>query len=197
MLYKLAHFLKLNFPFLWGWIDLINGFLFSIRYGGVLKVIPNLLENRNSNYSISAIDSIPTAELVAFFSKQPKEAFCYFKPHGFDAGSISKLQKNKSFLAFVFKDGGSIAGYCFLRSFFHGKAFRGRMVGIDYRGRGLGTFMNKFMNEVGFSLGLRIFETVSKDNVASYRSSLAASDVKIIKVLPNNELFLEILPPKK
>ena len=68
------------------------------------------------------------------------------------------------------------------------------MVSIVYRGKGLGTDMNKMLNEVGFSIGLRLFETVSKDNIASYKSALSASNVKVIKELPHNELYLEILP---
>jgi hypothetical protein len=68
------------------------------------------------------------------------------------------------------------------------------MVDIGYRGKGLGTAMNKILNEVGFGIGLRLFETVSKDNVASYRSALSASKVKVVKEMENNELYLEILP---
>jgi hypothetical protein len=67
------------------------------------------------------------------------------------------------------------------------------MVDIDYRGKGLGTAMNKLLNDVGFGIGLRLFETVSKDNLASYRSALSASDVKVVKEMSNNELYLEIL----
>ena len=92
------------------------------------------------------------------------------------------------------KANGKIAGYCFNRCFFHGQGFRGRMVDMAYRGKGLGTAMNKLLNEVGFGIGLRLFETVSKDNVASYRSALSASKVKVIKEMPHNELYLEILP---
>lgn len=66
--------------------------------------------------------------------------------------------------------------------------------GIDYRGKGLGTAMNKILNEVGFGIGLRLFETVSKDNVASYRSAISASNVKVVKEQEHNELYLEILP---
>ena len=69
------------------------------------------------------------------------------------------------------------------------------MGGIDYRGKGLGASMNKILNEVGFGIGLRLFESVSKDNVASYRSALSASNVKVVKELPHNELYLEIVKP--
>ena len=73
------------------------------------------------------------------------------------------------------------------------KGFRGRMVDIDYRGRGLGTLMNKILNDVGFSIGLRLFETVNKENMASYKSAMKASKVIVVKELPNNDLYLEIL----
>ena len=57
--------------------------------------------------------------------------------------------------------------------------------------------MNRMLNEVGFGIGLRLFETVSKDNVASYRSAVSASAFKVVKKLPHNELYLEILNEMK
>jgi hypothetical protein len=68
------------------------------------------------------------------------------------------------------------------------------MVDISFRGRGLGTLMNKLLNEAGFGIGLRLFESVSRDNVASYRAALSASKVRVLQELPDNELYLEILP---
>ena len=140
---------------------------------------------------------VPTEELVAFFAAQPEEAFTFFKPHGFDAKALRKLQRNRSFLAYILFDGDSIAAYCFIRSFLMGKGFRGRMVGIDHRGRGLGTLMNRLMNDVGFGIGLRLFETVSKKNVASYRSAMSASDVKVMEEMEDDELYLEIINSKE
>ena len=56
--------------------------------------------------------------------------------------------------------------------------------------------INKILNEVGFGIGLRLFETVNKDNVASYRSAMSASNVKVIKELEGGDLYLEILKDK-
>lgn len=53
--------------------------------------------------------------------------------------------------------------------------------------------MNRLLNEVGFGIGLRLFETVSRDNVASYRSALSASCVRLVEELPHNEIYLEIM----
>lgn len=68
------------------------------------------------------------------------------------------------------------------------------MVGIDYRGMGLGTMMNRLLNQIGFGVGLRLFETVNKRNVASYKSALSASNVKVIEEMENGDLYMEILP---
>lgn len=179
---------------LWNLIEWLNSMLFSIRYGKRLRGFS--FSNAPEGYDVVVMRDVLTEQLVAFFEHQPEEAYTYFRPHGFDKKSIKRLQGNKAFLAYVLKDvaNGQIAGYCFNRSFFHGVGYRGRMVDIDYRGKGLGTAMNKMLNEVGFGIGLRLFETVSKDNVASYRSAMSASNVKVVKVLPENELYLEILP---
>ena len=194
MLYKIAHILRDKFSWLWNIIEWINGVIFYVRYGKKLKALS--LTTVPDGYEIVPIKNIQTSDLVAFFNRQPEEAFTYFRPHGFDAKSIKLLQRNKAFLGYVLKDktSGSIAGYCFNRCFFHGQGFRGRMVDINYRGKGLGTAMNKILNELGFGIGLRLFESVSKDNVASYRSALSASNVKVVQELPHNELYLEILP---
>ena len=193
MLYKIAHLLRDKLSWLWNIIEWINGVFFNIRYGKKLKAfsfttIPN-------GYAIVPIKNRQTSELVAFFEHQPEEAFTFFRPHGFDTKSIKRVQRNKAFLGYVLldKENYNIAGYCFNRCFFHGQGFRGRMVDIDYRGKGLGTAMNKILNEVGFRIGLRLFETVSKDNVASYRSAISASNVRVVKELEHNELYLEIV----
>lgn len=194
MLYKIAHILRDKLSWLWNIIEWINGVIFYMRYGKKLKAF--VFTTVPEGYEIVPIRNISTNDLVAFFERQPEESYTYFRPHGFDAKSIKLLQRNKAFLGYVLKDktNGAIAGYCFNRCFFHGQGFRGRMVDIDYRGKALGTAMNKILNEVGFSIGLRLFETVSKDNVASYRSAMSASKMKVVEELPHNELYLEILP---
>lgn len=199
MLYTIAHFLRNHLPWIWDLVDLLNAALFSFRYGSRLRKVEAallsqpVLDNKQMVYRVLPLRQVPTETLVTFFARQPEEAYRFFKPHGFDAKSIHKLQRNRAFLAYVLMDGSQVAGYCFNRSFFHGKGFRGRQAGIDYRGRGLGTLMNCLLNEIGFGIGLRLFETVNKDNLASYRSALSASHVKVLKEMEGNDLYLEIL----
>ena len=195
-LYDIAHFLQDRVSWFWSIIEWGNGMAFSMRYGRKLKSLSFF--SIPVEYELMPIRDVSHKDIIAFFDRQPKEAFTYFRPHGFDDKSIKRLQRNKSFLGYVLRDkeNGQIAGYCFNRCFFNGQGFRGRMVDIDYRGKGLGTAMNKILNEVGFGIGLRLFETVSKDNVASYRSALSASSVRVVKEMENNELYLEILNEK-
>lgn len=194
MLYTIAHIIRDNLGGLWNLIERVNGALFLLRYSSKFKAL--VIKDVPGNYGIVTIKDVATKRMVEFFNHQPEEAFSFFKPHGFDVKSIKRLQKNRAFLGYVLidKSNGQIAGYCFNRCFFHGVGYRGRMVDINYRGKGLGTAMNKILNEVGFGIGLRLFETVSKDNVASYKSALSASNVKVVKEMPHNELYLEILP---
>lgn len=194
MLYKLAHILRDKFSWAWNLIEWVNALLFSWRYGKRLKGFA--FTTVPEGYDILPIKEIATEKLVEFFGRQPEEAFTYFRPHGFDKRSIRRLQWNKAFLGYILLDkvNEKIAGYCFNRCFFHGQGFRGRMVDISYRGKGLGTAMNRMLNEVGFGIGLRLFETVSKDNVASYRSAISASNVRVVKEMPGNEVYLEVMP---
>lgn len=193
-LYQLAHTLKDRVPFIWDAIEKVNEWLFLLRYGGRIKHIS--VKKIPEGYDLVEMRNVSTDKIVAFFEHQPKEAFRFFNPHKFDNKSIKRLQKNRSYLAYLLleKENGKIAGYCFNRCYFMGKGFRGRMADIDYRGKGLGTAMNKILNEVGFGLGLRLFETVSKDNIASYKSALSASNVRVVEEMEKNELYLEILP---
>lgn len=196
MLYAIAHFLRDKMPWLWDLVDIVNSVLFKFRFGSKLRAVEAEVLKRyeaESGLRIVPMSEVKTDNLVVFFAAQPEEAFTFFKPHGFDAKALRKLQRNKSFLAYILLDGSQIAGYAFIRSFFMGKGFRGRMVGISHRGRGLGTLMNRMMNDVGFGIGLRLFETVSKRNVASYRSAMSASNVKVLEEMEYDELYLEIL----
>ena len=183
-------------PWLWDLVDVINSWLFSLRFGSRLEDVESKVMEKyasETGYEVCRMREVEASQLADFFAVQPEEAYKYFKPHKFDVASIKKLQRNKSFLAYLVLDEGRIAGYCFNRSFFHGRGFRGTIVDFNCQGRGIGTLMKKILNDVGFGIGLRLFETVAKDNLASYRSSLSASKVRVMKEMPHNELFLEII----
>lgn len=201
MIYKIAHILIRKFPWLWVFVEMFNSSLFFLKYGRKINAIEDGVLNAyglENGMKIVPMKKVDANLLADFFAKQPENAYTYFRPHEFDAKSIKKLQSNKSYLAYILLEDSSrsnikVIGYCFIRGFFHGKGFRGRMIGIDYRGRGYGSMMNRMMNDIGFGIGLRLFETVSKDNLPSYQATMSTSKVKVIEEMENNELYLEIL----
>lgn len=196
MLYKIAHILRDNFPFLWDLIDIVNSWLFGLRYGDELIQANNKLNDGIESYNIKPISEISADKLAVYFAAQPNEAFTYFKPHGFDVKSLKKLQGYKAFLAYVVMDGDKIVGYFFMRSFFWGKTFIGRMVDVNYRGNGIAKMMNRKTMEIAEIIGLRVFQTISPDNISSLKSAEAENELRIIRTMPNGDLYVENLPKK-
>lgn len=191
MFYEIAHFFQNRVPFVWNCIEGLNSVLFSLRYRKGLQSIPDVLSEYED---VFAIDDNDVENLVEFFASQPEESFRYFNPHKFDADTIRKLVARKSFLMFAVKDSsGSIIGYFFLRCFFMGKAFLGRMVDFRFQGKGIGKKMNRCAMDVASSLWIRMFETVSRDNLASLYSVQRALETRVLKEFDNGDLYIEDL----
>ena len=194
MLYKIAHIIRDKFSWLWDIIEYLNSFLFNIRYGKKLKNID--FKNIPEGYEVTPINAIETKRMVEFFARQPEDAFKFFHPHGFDEKNIKKLQKNKAFLGYVLMQDQNVVGYVFLRCFFNGKCFRGKMVDFQHRGKGYGKILGSIANEIAFGIGLKMFATVSPDNIASFASTKAVNEIRIIKRMPNGDYYIEELPKK-
>ena len=125
MLYALAHILRERCPWVWDAIETMNSWLFGLLYGRKLRGMEEVLGRHQQDYVVEYLKEGDVEALVRFFQEQPEEAFTYFKPHGFDEKTIRKIQRSKSFLAFVVKEQGRIVGYFFLRCYLMGKCFRG------------------------------------------------------------------------
>lgn len=197
MLYQISHFVKDKLPFLWNCVEFLNEQLFMIRYGRKRRSIPSILNQYQDKYSIKEVTLDDLSSLVSFFSSQPPEAFTYFQPHEFDERSLKRLIKRKSHLMYIVEKEDCVVGYVFLRCFFNGKCFRGKMVDVRWRGKGIAVLMGDLSTEIALRLGLRMFGTISKENYASLYSSQASNEIKVIEELPNNYLYIEYLPKKK
>ena len=197
MMYKLAHFLRDKLPFIWDILDWMNGVLFKIRYGRKIKRLPEILKEFSKRLDIVKMSECDTLEIEHFFASQPKDAFKYFKPHGFDAKSLRKLQRNKAFLAFIVKDSDNPVGYFFLRSFFFGKAYLGKIVDATRQGKGIGKLMCLCAMDIATTLGLRMYETISKDNLASLYSTQNVLQTRIVEEMPDNYLMIEDIRKKQ
>ena len=193
-MYRFVHWLKDTIPFLWEMIEGINSWLFGIRYCKKLKRINECLSTFNGEYLLREAILDDTDMIVRFFKEQPEEAYTFFKPHAFDAKTIMKLIKRKSYLFFLVMKDDTMVGYFFLRCFAQGKCFRGKIVDYRWRNKGIAKLMGKASTAVAQKLGLRIFGTISKENVTSMASAAAVNEIRIIKELPNDYLYIEYLP---
>lgn len=194
MLYKLAHILRDKFVFLWNIIEWCNAFVFALTHKSALKKIPAILNECSGQFSLRLATSADAAPLAKFFSKQPEDAFKFFKPHAFDEKTLSKIIRNKAFLTFLVLDCEKIVGYFFLRCFVNGKSFKGYMVAEAYKGRGIAKLEGIAMNKINEVLGLRMFGSISPENPASMAVAKAVNEVKILSTLDNGDYYIEFLP---
>lgn len=203
MLYKLAHFLRDHCGWLWELAEGMNAVAFSVRYRKPLQQVTEVLV-KNSTEKVRLREArVEDAEaLAAFFAKQPKKDFEFFRPHAFDAESLKVLLKRKSFMMFVAEPSQTLRtpqtppplGYFFLRSFVHGQSYLGKMVDHAQQGQGIGKMMCKAAMEVAVNLNLRMFESINKENIASMRSTGSVLKQVVIKELEHGDLLIEDLP---
>ncbi|WP_304152886.1 GNAT family N-acetyltransferase [Hoylesella buccalis] len=193
MLYKIAHLLRDKFPWLWDTMGFVLSWLFGIRYGKKLKQIPLLLEkySKHNTFTIHVLREKDVPALAKMFREQPEEAFEYFKPHDFTEKTLTKLVRDKGFLAYIVRNGDAVVGYFFQRSFFWGKAFRGYITDYRWRRQGINKLMNECAMDISELLGLQVFGTIAPDNIASLKSAETANEVKIIKSLDNGDYFVQ------
>lgn len=197
MLYALAHFLRDKCPWLWDLIEMLNSYLFSLRYGRKLKSLPKVLKHYQGEYVVEMIEERHVDGLFRFFQEQPDEAFNFFKPHAFDKKTLQKLQKNNAFLSFVVKEDAEIVAYFFLRCYLMGKGFRGYMVDYRHRNKGISKMTAKVMTDVALLLGIPSFGTIAPENMSSMKSQGAVNDIKIIEQLENGDYYVEYCPRKE
>ena len=125
--------------------------------------------------------------------RQPEGFDKYFKPHAFDLNTYRKVLKNKTYLLIGAFDEEILIGYCFIRFVANKSAYRGKIVDRAYQGRGIAKQMGVIMTEIALGAGFRLFATISKKNVASMKSSNAVNEIRIIKELPDDYVYIEYL----
>ena len=187
MLYALAHILREKCPWVWDAIEALNSQLFGWLYGRKLRGMEEVLGRYQQEYAVEYLKEEDVVALVRFFEEQPEDAFTYFKPHGFDEKTMRKIQRSKSFLAFVVKEQGVIVAYFFMRCYFMGKCFRGYMVDYRQRNRGIAKLTSRVMTDVAAMLGIPSYGTIAPANVASMKSQNAT----ILRQLENGDYYVE------
>lgn len=192
--YQVAHTLRDNMPWVWDVVQKINAYLFCIRYRKKIESLTVPIANLALPYRISAIRDVPTKELADFFQRQPADAFRWFRPHGFTQDDIAKLQNNKAFLAYVLRDEEKIVGYFFLRCFFTGKCYLGRMADKDCGGRGIGTLMNQISFYIVTALDAVSYQSIATENIASIKSCRKAYNLEPIRNVEEGVILYKNTP---
>lgn len=192
---RLFLYIKYHCSFLWQMIESLNSFLFYVCYRNKLKSINSFIAktNKKTSYQIILLSKDDMLELSRFFSKQPEDSFIFFKPHDFDYKSLVRKNGDKSFIMLGVKDKNQLIGYGFLRCFMNGKSFRGKIVDIHHQGKGIAKHLGETITLLAENLDLRLFATISRDNVKSIASSKAVNNIRVIKELPDNYLYVEYL----
>ena len=196
MLYKLAHILRDRFGFIWNMVEWLNAFVFALVHKKQLAKIPEILQGFSDKFTTRLAVAMDVKPLAKFFANQPEDAFKFFRPHGFDEKSLTRIIKNKAFLTFLVLDGEKIVGYFFLHCFVNGKSFKGYIVDNAYKGRGIAKLEGLVMNKVNESLGLRMFGSISPENPASMAVAKAVNEIRVVETLENGDLYIEFLPKK-
>lgn len=191
---KLLIYLKHHLSFIWNMIEWVNSFLFGLLYGSRLKHSVVGLDKSmlpDTSYKVLEVSDMPA--LADFFNEQPQDAFKFFKPHKFDLRSLQKQNREKAFLMLGWYVNEKLAGYAFLRFFANRQAFRGKIVSPEFQGRGIAKEMGRITTEICRKMKFRLFATISKDNVKSIASSKAVNDIRIVKELEDNYIYVEYL----
>ena len=190
MLYKIAHLLRDNCPWLWDLAEAANSLAFACRYHRGLKRIDAVLATVPSGVHVRRGVEADADALAAFFARQPEDAFTYFRPHAFDRQTLQTLLRRTSFIVVVAEIDGQIVGYSFLRSFVHGRCYMGKMVDAGMQRRGIGKALCLATMYVADALGLRMFESINRANIASLKSSSVLRQV-IIEELEDGDMLIE------
>lgn len=195
MLYRIAHILRDNFPWLWDAMGVILSYLFRFRYGRKLEQVPAILARYSCDaFVVKTLNETNVAALAKMFGEQPDRDFEFFRPHGFTERDLLKLVRDSGFLAYVVMHENNVVGYFFQRSFFWGKAYRGYMTDCRWRRKGINRLMNECATEISAYLGLQVFGTIAPENIASLKSAEAVNDIRIVRTLDNGDYYVQYLP---
>jgi hypothetical protein len=188
MLYELAHKVQKSLPWIWEGIESLNSLFFSLRIAGKGNLDGCLTDG------VRILGKKEANRLSEFFARQPEESYRWFRPHAFDEKTLSKLLQRKSYIIYVLEEDGMIIGYAFLRCFFNGKCFLGKMVDIQHQGKGVCTKLCSVGMSMSETLGLRMFESINKENIGSMKASQKACDVIVVEELEDGDVLIEDRP---
>lgn len=188
MLYELAHIIQTKTPWVWEAVEMANATFCGLKMGNRERLERCLVDG------VRLADINDAGRLADFFARQPEESYKWFRPHTFDENTLKTLLGRKSYIIYVMEEDGEIIGYAFLRCFFNGKCFLGKMVDVNHQGKGVCTTLCKVGMNMAEIIGFRMFESINKENVGSMKASQKACDVIVVKELEGGDVLIEDRP---
>lgn len=185
--------IKSSCPWIWNVIEWCNGLMIRVFYG---KRIDEAVARNSAfvgGYDYRRLTKIDAGRLSEFISCQPAGFDKFFKPHSFDEKTFRRLLRNGSYVFVGAYDGDTLVAYCFVRLFVNKSAFRGYIVDSNYQGKGISKQMGKIMTDFAAEIDFRSFATISKENIASLQSQKAGAEVRVVRELPDDYLYVEIV----
>lgn len=195
---KILLFIKHHFGFFWKLIEALNGWLFGLLFERQInRNLQILLEKSyHKKFIYKKLEESDLPKLHDFFDRQKPEQFRFFKPHAFLLTALRRLHRNRAFLMMGVFDSEKLIGYFFLRFFLNKKCFIGRIVDDDYQRQGVAKSMNEIMYQTIWQSGFRCLSTISKHNKSIVNFHQKGDNIRILKELPNDYLFVEIVKPE-
>ena len=188
MLYELAHWLQSKCPWIWEAVEELNAAVCRLKIGDGTRLQKCL------SVGVRIANINDAGRLTEFFARQPEDSYKWFRPHGFDEATLRKLLRRKSYIIYVMEEDDEIIGYAFLRCFVNGKCFLGKMVDVNHQGKGVCTKLCKVGMDMAVKSGLRMFESINKENIGSMKASQKACDVIVVEELEGGDLLIEDRP---
>lgn len=189
---------KHGYPALWGYVSFLNGFAVSLLYRKRLihNAVTILKSKTYEPFEYRLLGAQDYESLCQFFETQNADQFKYFKPHAFDPVSLFKIVRDSTYVLFGVFDNQKLVGYFFLRCFLNKKCFTGRLVALEYQGKGISKVMGIILLNTAWKSGFRVFGTASKENIKSLNSYKAINKYKIRNELSNNFIHFEYIKEK-
>lgn len=186
--------IKHQCPALWFFAEKINCWLGGVRYGQLKAKSGEVLKNKfleGFSFSLVEPDDIPA--IIEMHRRQNAEYIKNFNPHPFNRQTLGDMISNRAYCMMKVSEdvSGELVGYFFIRSFFVGKAFHGLLTDERFANRGIGAAMWRISMEICHRMGLSMFATMAQDNIASYKSAVNGTEVKIINQLENNFILIK------
>ncbi len=191
---KIVYSIKNKVPFLYSLIELCKKVYIYIFYSSQIKrmLITARIDGSIGGKSgfIRSVIKEDAEKLHEFFQNIPEDYLTYFHPHGFELKSLNQVIKSIDTLTYGLFMDESIIAYCLLKLFPGKKAYVGFLVSEDITGKGIGTFLIRYLYWQCYLLNFKPYSTVNENNITSLRAHQKARPYKIVDKLNNGYILI-------